>query len=254
MRILLLLFLLALPLAAQDYPPVLIEVLGYDVLRHHFQKDERPVFSVLGGGRRSLMTGTLVDVPDSTQRATVSQDGQRRTVRVERSATRVYDLKGNALSLDALKKGTRYALAYYDAAEPIVTDLVSLEGDAELGGAPAGKPRTLPVVIGGVKVSPPQGWQSGALDDLTPRVYRGKLRPHLFVSQVEGKLDESMAGVTVVASSGQERLALWTFEDKVLTVRFRQSETGIVVALFCLLEDYRRWSPAFLELVGNLGQ
>lgn len=249
MRVVLVLLLLVLPCLADEYPPVLVDVLGYDVLRHHFAKDEKPVFSVLGGGRRNLMTCRLVEVPDSTQRAAVVVDSSRRVVRVSSSATRVYDLRGSALSLDSLVKGGSYVLAYYDAAEPVVTDIVSLEPVAPEETA-SGKARTLPVTVGGVRVSPPVGWQVGSSGDLVPRVYRGKLRPHLFVSR--GSLESAATGLTEIASHGPDRLFLWTFEDKVLTVRLRACQDGVVVALFCLLEDYREWAPGFRELVGNL--
>lgn len=252
--ILLLLFLLALPALAQEYPPVLVDVLGYDVLRHHFQKNEVPVFSVLGGGKRSLMTVRLVEVPDSTQRATVElPGGARRVVRVEGTATRCYDLRGARQPLDGLVKGGSYVMAYYDAAEPIVTEVVSLEGDPDFGLPSGGRPRTLPVSLGGIQVYPPQGWQAGAYQDLTPRLYHGKLRPHLFVSRPSGGLAGALDGLTEIASDGTEHLALWTFEDKVLAVRLSSREDGLVVALFCLLEDYRGLVPGYLEAVGNLG-
>ena len=64
--------------------------------------------------------------------------------------------------------------------------------------------------------------------------------------------DLGLKGLTEVASVEGDHLALWTFEDKVLAVRLRSLDDGVVVALFCLLEDYQAWVPGYLEAVGNL--
>ncbi len=254
----LLLLLLILPAIAQSYPPVLIEVLGYDLLSHHYQKAEIPVFSVLGGGRRELLSGRMAEVPDSTLRALIEEpDGTRRIVRVEGQATRVYDLRGREMPLSGLRKGASYAAAFYAAQDPVVTQLIELGGDPGLGAVPAARPRTLPVMLGTRKVHPPQGWQatvSGGWLEMSPRAYRGKLKPFLFVRPLESTAqgsEKDSGQLVVLAREGSEQLAVWAHDDQVLMVRMLEQD-GLAVALFCLLEDYQRVVPGYLELRAGL--
>ncbi len=254
----LLILLLALPVIAQGYPPVLIDVLGYDLLSHHYRKDDIPVFSTLGGGRRELCSGRLAEVPDSTHRAVLEDsDGNRRTVRVEGQATRVHDLQGKSIPLSRLRKGATYVAGYYTAQDPVVTQLVELGADPGLGPVPAVKPRTLPVTLAERKVYPPLGWQAsvqGAWLEMSPRAYSGKLKPQIFVRSLERdarKDEQSSEQLVVVAREGSEQLAVWTHEDRVLLVRLLEQE-GLAVALFCLVEDYQSVLPGYLELKATL--